>query len=422
VRSLFGVGLVILSLALAGCSVVGKKTNTADASSRNGSSGAGTARTDIPVADTTAPPPGSNGLLAGQVSDSFNRRPGGVLIQVVDLQDAKSAAARIEVEADKDGYFTIQGLQPGKHYQLIARVKDGERVLSGTKVAMPPNPHLSIVMNEDFTSPTTPPLPKVTPVPDKPKSGAKSTGPAATIQPPRPEDEAPKPPAASSANVSDPSKIADKGWAPPPTVNIKSVPPPGPSSSPHSLEEDPLLPKVNPGTGAAPSEPSPSFVPTALTPVPSCVLIGDRLDNFALYDLDAYPWEYKRDRHGRLMLLQFWHSACGPCLNSVPVLAKWQKDYGPLGLEVVGIAYEQGERDKQVEIVRSIRGRYSINYTTLLGAGDRCPVAQQFKIGSHPTLVLIDENGRIVWRGEGYDAAKFKELEFEIRKRLEHRR
>ena len=89
-RTLFGVGLVFVCLGLAGCSLFGKKKSTADASSRN-DSGVGVARNDAPSAEPPGPPPGANGLLAGQVIDSFNRTGGGALIQVVDLQDTKIA-------------------------------------------------------------------------------------------------------------------------------------------------------------------------------------------------------------------------------------------------------------------------------------------------------------------------------------------
>ncbi len=429
-RTLFGVGLVFLCLGLAGCSLFGKKNSTADGSSRSGSSGGGVARTE-PTVETGGPTPGANGLLAGQVQDADNRRRPGVLIQVVDLQEAKNSAARIEVEADRNGYFTIQGLQAGHHYQLVARVKDGERLLSGTVLVTPPNPRLSIMMSEDFTSSTTPPLPKPTPLPDKTKGTTKQGGPAATIQPPRMEDEPAPPPKspASSVGVKDPSKIAEgDGYPKPPVISISPTPPryvpppPKPLDTQPPPEEDPLLPKGGSGADKRSPDSGRSVVAVALTPVPSCVLVGNKLDNFALTDLDGQTWEYKRDHRGRLTLLNFWHSTCPPCLQTVPVLVQWEKTYGSSGLEVIGIAYEKGEREEQVQNVRATRGRYSINYTTLLGGPERCPVEQQFKVEAHPTLVLLDESGQIIWRGTGYDPAKLQELEFEIRKRLERRR
>lgn len=170
-----------------------------------------------------------------------------------------------------------------------------------------------------------------------------------------------------------------------------------------------------------PPTPSPgrssSQLPLGPTPVPSCVLVGNQLDNFALRDLNGDPWEFRRNRRGQLTLLDFWQTSCGPCLQAVPRLVQLQKTYGPYGLEVVGIAYERGTQAEQVQKVRAVRGRYTINYTTLLGGdGERpCPVRTQFGVQFFPTTVLVDERGRILWRAEGLDQRSLSELEREVR-------
>ena len=127
-------------------------------------------------------------LLAGQVVEkAFGKRIANASIQVVDLEDTNpSPAARLDFTANSDGYFFIPGLQPGHHYQLIARSKDADHLRSGMTLAMPPNPRVSIYISEDLTSPSTPP-PLAPPTP-----------PAAA--PPPPADKEPTaPPAALSA-------------------------------------------------------------------------------------------------------------------------------------------------------------------------------------------------------------------------------
>lgn len=90
-----------------------------------------------------------SGVLAGQVMDRNNRRPAGVIIQVVDLQK-NTPDSKFDVSADSQGYFTINNLQPGRNYQLVARVKDGDKFYTGTILATPPNPRVSIFVKEDF--------------------------------------------------------------------------------------------------------------------------------------------------------------------------------------------------------------------------------------------------------------------------------
>jgi hypothetical protein len=157
-------------------------------------------------------------------------------------------------------------------------------------------------------------------------------------------------------------------------------------------------------------------------PVPSCGLFGNRLDNFSLRDLEDKVWEYKRDRRGRLTLLDFWYHNCGPCLQSIPHLVELQRDFEPYGLEVVSIACETGTVEEQRRQVRALRGRYGINYRTLLSGGGagHCPVMEQFQVDYFPLLVLIELDGTILWRStrDGMDDREYYKLHKTISERL----
>jgi thiol-disulfide isomerase/thioredoxin len=152
------------------------------------------------------------------------------------------------------------------------------------------------------------------------------------------------------------------------------------------------------------------------------VLVGKKLDNFALYTHDGKPWEFRKNRKGRVVLLDFWYSTCMPCLRSIPHLRDLQQNYGSFGLEVVGIAYEKGTPAQQEQRLRQVRLSQRINYTLLRGGGSTgtgaCPVKTQFTVQAFPTLVLIDETGQIVWRSEGLDDRGLYDLTLEIRRRL----
>ena len=415
-------GLLFFCLGLAGCGLFGKKPATKDSAA--GRPFLGTNPPASAAQTASNPPAGINGVLAGQVMDRFNRRQPGVFIQVVDLNTAQQPSpAKIEVAADGQGYFTIQGLQPGKHYQLIARTKEGDKVLTGTTLAQPPNPRLSIYISDDLASPSTPPAPPPPALPGKAapeKDDKPASIPSASLNRPaldRPAEIGSTPPIhAAPASVmpqpappaTDPSRVVELGgFARVPSAPTVSVPSaadvaviPRPPTTPFSSVEPYTAPII-------PSGPT-TQLPGAAPPVPYCVLVGRKLDNFALYGLDSQPWEFRRDHKGRLVLLDFWYSSCGPCLQAIPHLVELQRQYGSFGLEVVGIAYEKGKPADQVQKVRAVRGRYGIPpaYQTLLGGGGQgtCPVRTQFEINAFPTLVLLDGTGQILWRSEGLDA------------------
>jgi thiol-disulfide isomerase/thioredoxin len=192
-----------------------------------------------------------------------------------------------------------------------------------------------------------------------------------------------------------------------PIISIPSVPRPAVSATP---PPDPVLPL--------------SRQPR----IPSCTLVGSRLHDFALYDLNLQPWEFSRHRR-RLILLDFWATWCTPCKQAIWHLAMWQERFRSYGFEVIGIAYEQRdpwndpislpEQAKQVDLVRR---RLSANYQMLLGgdsAQGACPVRTQFAVRSFPTLVLLDGDGKEIrrWQG-GLDSRAVKDIELIIEQQL----
>ncbi len=415
-----GVGLLAVCLGLTGCSLFGKKNSQAGGGGApflGARAEAPAAAPAAPAAAPVTPTSATSGILAGQVLDPLNRRAGGVPIQIVDLDDGNKSApkARLDYEATNEGFFLISGLTPGHHYQLIARTKDGTKVLSGTVFATPPNPRLSIYLQEDFTAPDAP---KSAGAPGKP-DGPKEAKPAASLDPPV---KAPPgqpgtgstsiPGPAANVNIADPSRIAAGGLARSPESPKVTIPP-APSADRRDPQGSPIVP-------GSPSDTGPSAaLPNVPPPVPFCLLQGRRLENFALKGLDGQTWDY-RHRKGQVVLLDFWYSTCVHCLPAIPKLNELQQKYGAYGLEVVGIAYEKGDFDQQALRVRAVRQRMGADYTMLLGGGGPgpCPVRTQFGVAAFPTLVLLDASGNIVMRKEGLDERGKYDLEMEIRRQL----
>jgi thiol-disulfide isomerase/thioredoxin len=445
---------VAAGLLLAGCTASGRKpaASSTDPSPFLGTGSAGEDRSTpaTPASTGPSPPADVDGVLAGQVLDKHHRRPSGAFIQVVDVGE-KDSAGKLDVAANAEGYFVIKGLKAGRSYRLIARVKDGDKLLSGTAIAIPPNPRLALYVYEDLTTPATPPLPATPPTkPDAGKDGKDGkdekspSAPSAAVAPPvKPgagvsvEVPAPgtAPPARATAPPAHPELIGREDAAggftrepPSPKVNIPGREPvPVPRTPPALVvppppESRPSAPAPWPPARSAPPPAGPDAPASAPgpTPVPSCARSGKYLLNFALYRPDGEVWELRKDRKGRLVLLDFWHTTCPPCLAGIKHLNKLQQTYGTYGLEVVGIACESGELAERRQRVNWARMRYGIGYTTLLsggGAGE-CPVKKQLEVERVPTLVLVDETGAIVWRCVGMDERTLAELAMQVHRRL----
>lgn len=394
-----------------------------------------TPKKEAPWFESTPPPPdpidgppsarigrsNPRGVLAGRVIDSFNQqRPGAIIqVQAVEEQDAEP----MEVAANAEGYFTIQGLEPGRRYRLAARARKGDAVLGGTTIATPPNVVLVIKVSEDLPAPE--PLSQRPGKPADPKAsaGRKAREKAADSREQSwAPDAAPRylhePDHGQPATVTHPGRT-DEGWnddAATPPASRDRLPPVRPeyqTLGPGMVAHHPPRAEL-PGT-SGPDSAAPS---SARTPGKAdCVVVGNRLVDFTLPDVSGQPFRFQEQR-GKLVLLDFWGTWCTPCMQSLPYLVDLQRRYGPAGLEIIGIAYEQGSEAEKADRVRYVRTRQGLNYKVLLGQGDDCPVLNRLNIRSFPTLMLVDSRGEVVWRAEGLNARTKAQVEAEIRRRL----
>ena len=147
-------------------------------------------------------------------------------------------------------------------------------------------------------------------------------------------------------------------------------------------------------------------------PVPSCVWTGGHLEDFALNDVNGTPWQFKRDRRGKLALIDFWYTTCGYCLLMMPTLKSIQAKYSSQGLEVIGVAVEAGDNPRVLAArVDDVARKKQLNYRQLVSISGKCPLCQQGMIDRFPTMILVDRAGTVVWRHTGaLDPYKLNEL------------
>ncbi|MCI0682981.1 MAG: TlpA family protein disulfide reductase [Gemmataceae bacterium] len=366
--------------------------------------------------------PGNQGaILAGRVMDGNFRPPANTSIRWVNLDDQKDAES--EASVTPEGYFTIVGLKEGHRYKLVARGKQGERIVAGAAFVTAPNSRVFVQVKEEFAgsagggSATVDDPSKTSGLGTKQNPAGWTAGPLAVI-PGRNANEPDLPMAINVGQARLPQGNPAQHWTPapgqkpsawPPVLEIprtKAPPPPLqiPNQAPAGLNNGPAFPPA-----------VKNLLDRAL--VPSCVRVGDRIENFALNEPNGQRWEF-RHRKSKLVLVDFWRTDCVPCLNSLPFLTELQRKYGPHGLEVIGIAAEPVE---QAHHVMNVCKKYGVNYRQLLSTSADCPVRNEFRVTLWPTLVLIDDQGRIVWRANGPTPEEKAVLERAIQQRLSAR-
>lgn len=124
------------------------------------------------------------------------------------------------------------------------------------------------------------------------------------------------------------------------------------------------------------------------------VIRGKPVANFALPNLDGKLIQ-RADFQNKVLLVNFWATWCAPCLIEIPWFVEFQEQYGPQGLEVIGISLDEGDIGKVKEFVQ----KHGMNYTVAMG-DDKAAEAFGGIIGL-PTTFLVDRAGKYYSRHQG---------------------
>lgn len=131
-------------------------------------------------------------------------------------------------------------------------------------------------------------------------------------------------------------------------------------------------------------------------PSPGGTLVGSLRPDFRLGS-NTGEFVTAADFSGKTVLINFWATWCGPCRHEMPMLMDLQREYGPTGLQVVGIALDD------VQSVRNFVKTYGISYPILVGEADVFATSAAYGnvAGVLPYSVLVDKDGIVRWQYAG---------------------
>lgn len=111
---------------------------------------------------------------------------------------------------------------------------------------------------------------------------------------------------------------------------------------------------------------------------------------------------------GKVVLVDFWASWCGPCQKSFPWMADVYRRYAGKGLEIVAINLDKG-RDAAEDFLRAHPAPFTVAFDP---SGS---VAKAYKVWGMPTSFLIDPAGRVVLAHSGFDPKHSDQVEAAIK-------
>jgi cytochrome c biogenesis protein CcmG/thiol:disulfide interchange protein DsbE len=110
--------------------------------------------------------------------------------------------------------------------------------------------------------------------------------------------------------------------------------------------------------------------------------------DFTLKDSMGRPVKLS-DFKGKVVLLNFWATWCGPCKIEIPWLIEFEQQYKEQGLVVLGVSMDE----EGWEVVKPYVEKSKINYRVLIG--DDMTAQLYGGVDSLPTSFMLDRQGRI---------------------------
>lgn len=117
-----------------------------------------------------------------------------------------------------------------------------------------------------------------------------------------------------------------------------------------------------------------------------------------------------KDLRGKVVIVDYWGTWCGPCKMEIPHFVALKKEFGAR-LEVVGMTWEHGKSDpKTVKMVKAFAKVLKINYPLIM-LSKQADLAKVPNLRAFPTTLFIDKQGRVRAREVGYrDRASIRKL------------
>lgn len=150
-------------------------------------------------------------------------------------------------------------------------------------------------------------------------------------------------------------------------------------------------------------------IATAMGFATGAIAQKQKAPNFSLKSSNGTLYELRKFK-GKVVIVNFWATWCGPCIREIPDFIEAYKKYKSKGLVIIGISVDQDGWNQVTPFV----AQNKINYPVVLGNEQ---VVQKYGgVNAIPTTFIVDKSGNIVDQHTGI--MSFKQLEAKLKNLL----